>query len=87
MVPTWLKKFLNGPASFRDLFSSYLAHSSYLVLYPSVQSIRSSLVKIPNNFTEFNFKHAPREDIIRIINELHDKTSTGIDNIPLKLSK
>ena len=31
MVPTWLKKFLNGPASFWDLFSSYLAQSSYLV--------------------------------------------------------
>ena len=31
MVPTWLKKFLNGPASFSDLFSSYLAQSSYLV--------------------------------------------------------
>ena len=55
--------------------------------HPSVQSIRSSLVKIPNNFTEFNFKHATREDIIRIINELHDKTSTGIDNIPPKLVK
>ena len=55
--------------------------------HPSVQSIRSSLVKIPNHFTEFNFKHATREDIIRIINELHDKTSTGIDNIPPKLVK
>ena len=53
----------------------------------SVQSIRSSLVKIPNNLTEFNFKHPTREDIIRIINELHDKTSTGIDNIPPKLVK
>ena len=31
MVPTWLKKFLNGPTSFWDLFSSYLAQSSYLV--------------------------------------------------------
>ena len=31
MVPRWLKKFLNGPASFWDLFSSYLAQSSYLV--------------------------------------------------------
>ena len=31
MVNTWLKKFLNGPASFWDLFSSYLAQSSYLV--------------------------------------------------------
>ena len=31
MVPTWLKKFLNGPASFWDLFSSYLAQGSYLV--------------------------------------------------------
>ena len=30
-VPTWLRKFLNGPASFWDLFSSYLAQSSYLV--------------------------------------------------------
>ena len=31
MVPTWLKKFLTGPASIWDLFSSYLAQSSYLV--------------------------------------------------------
>ena len=31
MVPTWLRKFLNGPASFWDLFSSYFAQSSYLV--------------------------------------------------------
>ena len=55
--------------------------------HPSVQSIRSNPVKIPNNFTEFKFKHATREDIIRIINELHDKTSMGIDNIPPKLVK
>ena len=31
MVPMWLQKFQNGPASFWDLFSSYLAQSSYLV--------------------------------------------------------
>ena len=31
MVPAWLKKFQNGSASFWDLFSSYLAQSSYLV--------------------------------------------------------
>ena len=31
MVPLWLKKFQNGPACFWDLFSSYLAQSSYLV--------------------------------------------------------
>ena len=31
MVPMWLKKFQNGAASFSDLFSSYLAQSSYLV--------------------------------------------------------
>ena len=55
--------------------------------HPSVQNIRSSLAKIPNNFTEFKFKHATREDIVRIINELHDKTSAGIDDIPLKLVK
>ena len=35
--------------------------------HPSVQSIRSNPAKIPNNFTEFKFKHASREDIIRII--------------------
>ena len=53
----------------------------------SVHSIRSNLAKIPNNFTKFKFKHAAREDIIRIINELHDKTSAGIDKIPPKLVK
>ena len=31
MVPTWLKKFQNGPAYFWDLLSPYLAQSSYLV--------------------------------------------------------
>ena len=54
---------------------------------PIVQSIRSHLAKIPNNFTELKLKHATNEDINRIINELHDKTSTGIDNIPPKLVK
>ena len=53
--------------------------------HPNVQSIRSNLAKIPNNFTEFKFKHGTREDILKIINELHDKTSTGIDNIPPEL--
>ena len=37
MVPTWLKKFLNGPASFWDLFSSCLAQSSYLVRNRDIQ--------------------------------------------------
>ena len=41
-------------------------------VHPSVQSIRSDLAKVPDNFTEFKFKHATREDIIRIISELHD---------------
>ena len=31
MVPNWFKKLQNGPASFWDLYSSYLAQSSYLV--------------------------------------------------------
>ena len=40
MVPTWLQKFLNGPASFWDLFSSYLAQSSYLI-----RNINNLLIK------------------------------------------
>ena len=55
--------------------------------HPIVQSIRSNLAKIPNNFTEFKFKHVTREDIIRIISELHEKVSVGTDNIPPKLVK
>ena len=52
MVPTWLKKFLNGPASFWDLFSSYLAQSSYLARNSNIWSTqpRSNL----NNFTSPN---------------------------------
>ena len=57
------------------------------LIVQTLQNIRLSLAKIPNNFTEFKFKHGTREDIVRIINELHDKTSTGIDNIPPKLIK
>ena len=57
------------------------------LIVQTLQNVRLSLAKIPNNFTEFKFKHATREDIVRITNELHDKTSTGIDNIPPKLIK
>ena len=48
MVPTWLKKFLNGPASFRDLFSSYLAQSSYLVRNNNLHAKNAELRKTPD---------------------------------------
>ena len=46
MVPTWLKKFQNGSASFYNLFSSYLAQSSLLGLEQISHSIHRENVHI-----------------------------------------
>ena len=57
MVPTWLKKFLNGP----DLFSSYLAQSSYLVrniISTFISHVRTRLLNMTWSNLRFNISRS-----------------------------